>query len=284
MTEARVRGAQGQLAQDAALGVHDGERCVVADRAEIAEVVGDALQLRHQGAQVNRARRRLDAERGLGGTREGERVGDGRVAGGAPRELRAALKRRAGHQSLDALVDIAEALLEPHDRLAICGEAEMAGLDDPGMHRTDRNLVQVLAFDGEEEKRRGPRRRFGVRPEWLHHVPGAEIEPRPQVPEPVRLESIEIADRTLEPDRRRMMRADRGKALVVALVADDAALARLLVEQRHVHGALLCPKAHQRPAAGSEIARNAAPGGVIHDHAWPRRVRRDLAQVRDRVD
>jgi len=49
VTEAGSGGAQGALAQDAGLGMHDRKRRVVADRAEIAEVIGEALELRHQG-------------------------------------------------------------------------------------------------------------------------------------------------------------------------------------------------------------------------------------------
>ena len=87
--------------------------------------------------------------------REGERVGDGAVARGAAGELRALVEARAGHQRLDALVHIAEPLLEPHHRLAVGGEAEMPGLDDAGMDRADRDLVQILALDGQEGVRVG---------------------------------------------------------------------------------------------------------------------------------
>jgi hypothetical protein len=45
-------------------------------------------------------------------------------------------------------MDIAEPLLQPHDMLAIGVEAEMAGLDDAGMDRTDGDLVQRVAFGG----------------------------------------------------------------------------------------------------------------------------------------
>ena len=49
--------AQHLLAQHAAMRVHQGEGGIVADRADIAEVVGDALELGHQRAQPDRARR-----------------------------------------------------------------------------------------------------------------------------------------------------------------------------------------------------------------------------------
>ncbi len=57
---------------------------------------------------------------------------------------------------------------------------------------------------------------------------------------------------------------------MAAFMSDDSAVARFLVEQRHVHGALFRPEAEQGPAAGREIARDAAPRGFIHDRARPR--------------
>ena len=92
----------------------------------------------------------FDAERGFHRAREGEGVGNGAVARGAAGEARRLLERRAMHQCVDALVHVAQALLQPHHGLAIGGEAEMARLDDAGVHRTDRNLVQALAFHRQE--------------------------------------------------------------------------------------------------------------------------------------
>ena len=48
MAEGVVGGAQHEFAQGAGMGVHQRERSVVADRADIAEVIGDALDLGHQ--------------------------------------------------------------------------------------------------------------------------------------------------------------------------------------------------------------------------------------------
>ena len=53
-----LRGTQGPLAQDATFRIHQGEGRIVADRAEIAEMVGDTLELRHQRPEPDRARRR----------------------------------------------------------------------------------------------------------------------------------------------------------------------------------------------------------------------------------
>ena len=142
--------AQHALAQHRGMGVHQREGGVVADRADVAEVVGDALELGHQGAEPDRAGRRLGAGRRLDRAGKGERIGHGRIARGAAGELRRGGDVGAGQQAVDALVDVAEPLLEPHHRLAARGEAEMAGLDDAGMDRADRDLVQALALDGEE--------------------------------------------------------------------------------------------------------------------------------------
>ncbi len=72
---------------------------------------------------------------------------------------RAARSRSApGHQRLDALVDVAQALLQPHHGLAVGGEAEMAGLDDAGVDRADRDLVQALALGRQEGVGVGARR------------------------------------------------------------------------------------------------------------------------------
>src|SRR5260221_2009353 len=80
MAEAMPRRAQHPLAQDAAMGLHEGEGGVVADGADIAEVIGDALELRHHRAQPDGAAWYGEIERGLDGAREGERMGDRAVA------------------------------------------------------------------------------------------------------------------------------------------------------------------------------------------------------------
>ena len=67
-----------------------------------------------------------------------------------PASWAARSRLRTGHQPLDALVGISQPLFQPDHGLAARGEAEMSGLDDSGMHGTDRDLVQAVAFDGEE--------------------------------------------------------------------------------------------------------------------------------------
>ena len=260
------------------MGVHQREGGVVADRADVAEMVGEALELGHQRAQPDGARRRLDAERGLDGAREGQRVGDRAVARDAAGELRRRARAARRHQRLDALVDVAQPLLEAHHGLAVGGEAEMAGLDDAGMHRADRDLVQALAFGRQERRRRGrtaPASRCGPsgwrtpqRP-WSSQGRGSGSA--------VRLEPEQVADGALEADRGRMRPADRGKAPSGHSQADHADLARRC--RRAAPCGRRRPSPHRpsrrrraRPrAAGAR--RRARPSGV-DDDARPRPVAR----------
>ena len=55
VAETGVGGAQNAFAQDAAMRMHERERGVVADGADIAEVIGQSLELRHQRPQILRA-------------------------------------------------------------------------------------------------------------------------------------------------------------------------------------------------------------------------------------
>ncbi len=82
------------------------------------------------------------------------------------------------HQVIDALVHVAQALLQPHHGFAVAGEAEMARLDDAGMHRADRNLMQAFAFHRQERIRRGIR---------------AMIEPGARVGQADRLKAEQVA-------------------------------------------------------------------------------------------
>ena len=100
MAERRGAGAQNLFAQYAAMGVHQSERGVVTDRADVAQMVGETLQLGHEGAQPVGARRRGQAQGRLDRTGEGDRIGDRAVAaspGGEPDRL---VRRLANHPRL----------------------------------------------------------------------------------------------------------------------------------------------------------------------------------------
>src|SRR5271170_1629497 len=213
--------------------VHQRERSVVANRADVAEMVRKALEFRHQRAEPYCARWNTDVQSAFDRAGESDRIGNGAVAGRSRREADAAIERSARHQRFDALVYIAEPLLEADDRLAAGGEAKMPRLDDPGMDGADRNLMQPLALGSEKTIRRGLTR--GRRPgaERMTNRPTSMVEPRTLIRGPDRLVTEQILDRALQARRRRMKRGDGGKPPPVTDEADDRNLSRFLVGQRH---------------------------------------------------
>ena len=238
--------------------VHQREGSVVADRADIAEMIGEPLQFRHQRAQTDRARGGASKPSAASTARaKAMRIGDGAVAGDARRRAAPLRERRAAHQRVDALVDIAEPLFQPHHGFAVGGEAEMAGLDDAGMNRSDRNLMQALAFD-RQERISGCSAGAGAAAPSGCARPAAVIEPGPRVGRADRL-PVRTGSRMArsKPDRRRMQRADRRKIAVAASKADNRDIAALVVDQRHVHGrrrAGIAPQAEQRRASCGQCA------------------------------
>ena len=112
-------------------------------------------------------------------------------------------------EPVDALVDVSEALLEPRYGLAVGGEAEMARLNNAGVHRTDGYLMQSLAVHGLKcIVGRIPKQRWFPRTERRAQPPRAVIEPRSFIGRTSRGVAIEIHDCAFEPDRGRMIFAD----------------------------------------------------------------------------
>src|SRR6266581_6770266 len=78
------------------------------------------------------------------------RVADHRVSGDRLRDQHRPISVHRLKEALDAAVLVAEHDFEREDLLAVALEAEVARLDDAGVHRTDRHFVDILAFDPEE--------------------------------------------------------------------------------------------------------------------------------------
>jgi hypothetical protein len=215
VTEGPVGRRQYAFAENTAMGVDQRESSVVADCTEIAEMIGDALELRHDAAQHGGPRRSVEAERRLDGTREREAERDGRIPRHPRHDARCPGDIDAGQEAVNALVHVAEPLLEARHGLAIRRKAEMAGLDDPGMHRSDRNLVQAVAVHRQEfvVDRIAPRRRR-ARTERRAQPPLAVIEPGAVVGRVRRPVAVEVADGPFEPDRRQVEPADGWKAFL----------------------------------------------------------------------
>ena len=241
------------------MGEHQSKAGVVADGADIAEVVGEALELRHQSAQPNGARRNFDSERRFHSAGKGEAIGDRAVAGGPRRERAAAVDRGAQHEGFDALMGVAQTLFEPDHRLAIRGKTEMARLDDPGMHRPNRDLMQAFALGRKEPVRFPIALRLGLLCQRVAQLPAAMIEPGPPVGQP----------HGVKADRDRGARAQAGSRAGAAVPQTENArqgtqwsprrYVLALVEDRHVDRRHLSPKAEQGPAALGQPRRQELP-------------------------
>src|SRR6266536_96165 len=270
----------------AALRVHQREGGIVADGADVAEVIGQSLEFRHQRAQPHRAFRNLDPVRRFDRTGVGERVGNGAVAGNAAGEDRHPINGHSRHQPLDSLVRVTESRLETHDRFAVRGEPEMARLDDPRMDRTYRDLMQARPDCREEGITAGDFFRLGWRARAFA-MPRSVIEPRARVGKSLRLQSPEVANRPFQAQRGWMRFSDRRIALSRAFDADHAEISGAIVRQRYVHVVVIGPEPEQRPFAAGQDDRRRSPGFVGHDRAWPWTVVRgdpacgeDVAQFR----
>ena len=259
------------------MGEHQREGGIVADGTYIAEVIGEPLQFGHQRPEPDSPRRHRHLQRCLDGASEGKGIGDGRITGRAAGKLCAARDVGTGHQPVDPLVDVTQPLFQPHDGLARGSKAEMSRLDDAGMDRTNRDLVEALTFDGQEpigrRRNRLLRGRIGLCRQGAADIPAAVVEPRARVGQPLRCQSIEVSHRAFETDGRRVAGADARETAASGGQADDGQAVN--VGDRHVHHVRLAPFADERQFAGGERRDGCAPGvGIDHD-PHPRPVARD---------
>ena len=169
-------------------------------------------------------------------------------------------------------MDIAEALFQPHDGFAIGGEAEMSGLDDAGMNRSDRDLVQTLSLDGQEIVGPGLAALFPA-PERMGNPPEAEIEPGSSIGQAHRLQAVKVGDGALQPDRGGVQRADGGKLAARTFEREDADLRGGLLNEREMHRALVAPKPEHRGALVDKLLCQLLPTIAGDDGVRPRVVR-----------
>ena len=140
-------GAQQLFLEPRELGESDSKARVIAQRAEVAQVIRKTLQLQGKRSQPCCTRRYARSAHTFERLTIGPRECDSRIAGDPRGQPVAFEQGQLGESPLDALVHISEVLLEPENLFAHDGKAEMARLDDARMHRSDRNLVHALAFD-----------------------------------------------------------------------------------------------------------------------------------------
>src|SRR5215204_1835129 len=109
-------------------------------------MIGDALQFGHQSPQPVRSCGNLDAQRGFGRSCKCQRICNRAVAGCPGGELRCPVERCSDEQGLNALVDVTETLFESNNSFAASRETKMARFNRARMNRSNRNLMQILAF------------------------------------------------------------------------------------------------------------------------------------------
>ena len=147
MAEQRLAHAQPVFPEPRKLRKPEREPCIIAEKAQVPQMLADALSLEQQRAQPQRSWRR----RGPGDAFDRHRVGPGvrhcGIARHASREPGALGERHRLEALLDALVLVAEPLLQAQDTLANDGEAKMPRFDGAGVHRSYRDLMYPLPFN-----------------------------------------------------------------------------------------------------------------------------------------
>ena len=123
---------------------------VAGERAEVADVVREALELERDAADGVGVRGHHGAGERLDRLAVRQRVADRRVARGGLHVRQGPLRRPAHEGPLDAAMLVAERDLEVKDLLAVALEPEVPGLDHAGVDRADRDLVDLVPFDPEE--------------------------------------------------------------------------------------------------------------------------------------
>jgi len=140
--------AEDEFADAAGVGVGDNEADVRGDGADIADVVGKALELEQNGAHHTGARRDAGTRGGLNGLAEGGAVRKSGIAGDAFGEEHGTVNGHVLEELLGGLVGIEHAQLQVQDGFAGDGETEMAGLNDAGVDRADGDLKDAFAKGG----------------------------------------------------------------------------------------------------------------------------------------
>ncbi len=264
--------AQQPLADPEAVRMGGGEPGIVRDHPEVRDVVVQPLQLQQDDAQVLRPLRHLRSRQGLQRLAVGERMPDRGIAGDSLGEGDALRRPAALEELLRTLVGEVEPRLHVDDRLAHHAEAEVAGLDHPGMDGAHRNLVDTLAAHLLERKR----------PPVVPELTGARVLTEGKVvfrPEPVPdqgpgigmslgADAEEIGDLTLESRGRVMQCRQRDNGRVAGRHGDGGVHEPVLAVREEVVNLeppfLLPPVGrHHQHQLGAEGAKSSGHGGYV---------------------
>ena len=254
VAEGRRGGAQHGLAMPGRSAPRaKGEAGGGGDGAAVAEVVGHALELRHDRAQRGGARRRLDAAGRLGGAGEGEP--------NAPPCCRPPAARRSAPPPAATCRASAPSVplcaqprrVSSRSTVSPARKGGSGRLGDAGLHRPERDLVMVLRFDGQEVGGLGRRR---ARPAAAARAApsSARCRGRAKAGRRPALGRVapEVGDHPLEPGGRRAVRRQRG----VAAVLDGHR------DQQPVRPGGSCSRAWTRAGSAHSASRSGASGSA----------------------
>ena len=123
---------------------------VAAQGAKVADMAGQAFQLKGSGAQgPSRYIRIVTQGQGFHCLGIGDAVGHGCIPGNSFDHYRQAFERERRQELFNAAVLVAQLNFEMQDLFADALETEVAGLDDAGMDGTDTDLVDLFSLDPE---------------------------------------------------------------------------------------------------------------------------------------
>ena len=155
--------------------VHQCREGIVADGADVAEVVQPSRSSSASSARrarLGQARRDPERLRPHAKTRRRRPRCCRRRCG---RRVEAAREAGASHQPVDALVDVSKPLFQPDHGLAAGGKAKCPG--SMPARRSDRNLVQAVAFRWRGNGTASPSAMRRCDPQWKAHAPAVVVEP-----------------------------------------------------------------------------------------------------------
>ncbi len=146
MTEQRGVVAQHLFLEYPELGETERQCDVIAQIAEIAQMIGDTFAFQQQGSHPQGAAGRCYVGNAFCRHGVGPGIGHSAVAAHTPGQFGALPQAHALETFLDTFVHVAEPFFQTQHTFADDGETEVTRLDDARMYRADRNLMHPLPF------------------------------------------------------------------------------------------------------------------------------------------
>src|SRR5690606_34294515 len=140
MAKGSVTGADKALLKPGQLILTEGKAHVIADGADIPKMVGDAFTLRHDSPQPQGAGRHFEGRCAFEGLTRGPGMGYGGITGNPAGKASQGLWIPTDRKLFNALMHIAQALLQVQYHFADSLKPEVARFNDAGVHGSHGNL------------------------------------------------------------------------------------------------------------------------------------------------